>query len=376
MSYYSLKSQRIIDYCNPNIHRTGLIHPARNIPVHDFLYCYEGEWEIWQNGVPYVMRKDDLLILHAGIDHYGKIPCQPGTAVFFLHIYPDPEDVFSEYMRGKRDGFAEIPPLLHCQNQPRIGRLFKEITETFWHESETSRERSSLLVNMLLLRASQITESVSQEYDPLVERCRSLLLMNPDRFLDAPEIASELFVSERKIRDLFKESFGMTPLQYQREMKMNRAVALMLEYPDMQFKEISANLGYSFESHFNSNFREKFGLSPSVYREKLKSGEINPDMIFRKADSKTNSIEIFSSDGSFEGAFKLPFGDDETVWFHTNGRICKNGNKTLKIVIDRYVGAELFDGTRTYLGEITVGNRQIEDFQGIVPCGTYAFKKI
>lgn len=81
--------QRRLELSHPNVHHKGLVHPRRIMQVHDFLYITEGEWEIFLGEKPYLLEKDDMIILHAGVEHYGNKPCLPETKVYFLHVFPE-----------------------------------------------------------------------------------------------------------------------------------------------------------------------------------------------------------------------------------------------------------------------------------------------
>ncbi|MBO4770382.1 MAG: AraC family transcriptional regulator [Clostridia bacterium] len=373
MSYYSIRGQRAVLNCNPVTHGRGICFPAGSAPYHDVIYCVTGEWEIWQNGVPYSLQDNDLLFLHANIEHYGKKPCKKGTKVIYIHLSADAEDVFSEYLCGRKNGFAEIPPLVHCSGNGEIGEICREITESFWHESDESHERSGLLAGLLLLIASIQSEKDVDKSETLVDRCQSLLLKNYNRFLDAGEIASVLGVSQKRIREMFKNDFGMTPLQYQREMKINRAVALMTEYPDIRFKDISDNLGYGSEKSFNACFKAKLSLSPSSYREKIINGEIMPDYIFRKPRETENVFYIVADSEDGKIRFTVPAKQNETVWFHLKNRTFYSCRYSIKIITDGLIYAELCDGRLTKTGKISLNGEQISDCSQITAEAHYEF---
>ena len=76
----------------------GMIHPNRIMKEHDFLYMLDGNWEIFEDGVPYLMTTDDLLILPAGRHHYGKKMCNPGNRHMYIHVLPtEIENFYSPY---------------------------------------------------------------------------------------------------------------------------------------------------------------------------------------------------------------------------------------------------------------------------------------
>ncbi len=83
-------------------------------------------------------------------------------------------------------------------------------------------------------------------------------------------LASRCNVSEVYFRKQFKDSLGMTPLEYRNILRLNRAKTY-LEYGDISVQEISNMLGYSTVSHFIKEFRVHTGYSPLKYRKQIRN---------------------------------------------------------------------------------------------------------
>ena len=63
----------------------------------------------------------------------------------------------------------------------------------------------------------------------------------------------------------FKAEMGMTPMNYLRNIRINRAKKL-LEHSDMNITQISAAVGFQTIHHFTSTFKKLVGVSPSEYK--------------------------------------------------------------------------------------------------------------
>jgi len=79
------------------------------------------------------------------------------------------------------------------------------------------------------------------------------------------EIAGELGVHPVHLARRFRRSFGMTPGEYLRRCRLERARRLMLR-STAPLAEIAAAAGFSDQSHFSNAFRKSFGVSPGVFR--------------------------------------------------------------------------------------------------------------
>jgi AraC-like DNA-binding protein len=87
--------------------------------------------------------------------------------------------------------------------------------------------------------------------------------LDQDLHLDA--LASQIGVSKFHLIRLFKKSFGLTPHQYLIERRLNRALELL---PKMPVNEVAAAIGFSDASSFGKAFKQKFGITPSLFKLK------------------------------------------------------------------------------------------------------------
>jgi AraC-like DNA-binding protein len=82
------------------------------------------------------------------------------------------------------------------------------------------------------------------------------------------EMAAVIGISSGQLRRLFMQSFGATPRQRLCCLRLEAAARLLAD-PGMRVKEIQARVGIADASHFCRDFRERFGVSPTEYRESL-----------------------------------------------------------------------------------------------------------
>jgi AraC-like DNA-binding protein len=76
------------------------------------------------------------------------------------------------------------------------------------------------------------------------------------------EVARELSVSERQLRNLFTEGVGVSPKHYAR---INRVRTVITRAPTAPWSELAATTGYYDQSHMTSDFRALMGVPPRSY---------------------------------------------------------------------------------------------------------------
>jgi AraC-like DNA-binding protein len=78
-------------------------------------------------------------------------------------------------------------------------------------------------------------------------------------------IAREMNISPSRLRHLFKEETGLSPLQYLKAERIKHA-RVLLETTYQSMKEIMSRVGMRDKSSFTRNFKNVYGLSPARYR--------------------------------------------------------------------------------------------------------------
>ena len=87
-----------------------------------------------------------------------------------------------------------------------------------------------------------------------------------DQPKDIKQIARTAGFSESRFRKLFKDVYGRSPGDVQRQARLRKACEL-LAYGDLNVSQIADRLGYQCVHNFSRAFRTATGMSPTAYRE-------------------------------------------------------------------------------------------------------------
>lgn len=105
-----------------------------------------------------------------------------------------------------------------------------------------------------------------QQYSDVVKETFGYIHRNLKINLKAAEIADYLFVSESKLRNMFKKEMDMPIGHYIEDMVFIKAKKL-LENTNLSIGEISSRLGFYDRFHFSRRFKEKFNQSPAKFKK-------------------------------------------------------------------------------------------------------------
>ncbi len=90
--------------------------------------------------------------------------------------------------------------------------------------------------------------------------------------LTAAEVASLLFVSERKLSRLVQRHYGRSFHQILREKRIATAKSL-LGTTDLSVEEIAGTVGYSSKVSLYTEFKKQYGTSPARYRREMRRSD-------------------------------------------------------------------------------------------------------
>jgi len=104
--------------------------------------------------------------------------------------------------------------------------------------------------------------------DRRIELVISRIETEISRTWNTAALAALVDLSPSRFRHLFKHETGSSPAQYLKELRLRNA-ELLLRTTFLSVKEIVKQVGLSSNSHFVSDFRKRYGLTPTVYRKAL-----------------------------------------------------------------------------------------------------------
>ena len=158
--------------------------------------------------------------------------------------------------------------LIRLLDSPTEGRLLfplvaREIVYRLLVGAQGDRLRQMTVLGGHTHRIAQSVERIRKEFDQL---------------LHIEDLAREVGMSVSSFHYYFKEVTAMSPLQFQKQLRLQEARRLMLgEHLDAS--TAGYRVGYDDASHFNRESKLVFGITPLRDVERLReTAEVNADI--------------------------------------------------------------------------------------------------
>jgi AraC-like DNA-binding protein len=128
--------------------------------------------------------------------------------------------------------------------------------------------------------------------EPRMHRVIRLMTEELRREVPIKELARSVNLSSSRFRHLFKDSTGLSPTQYLKVRRMQKAQQL-LETTFLSVKEVMLRVGLTDKSHFTRGFKQLYGLSPVKYRSQyLRETELRNRRGFNEGNHNGQQIAI------------------------------------------------------------------------------------
>ncbi|OUS77738.1 hypothetical protein B1748_02845 [Paenibacillus sp. MY03] len=107
----------------------------------------------------------------------------------------------------------------------------------------------------------------AQEIDPRISRLCNYMQMNLEKKLALPDLAAYLFISESHLRLLFRKTMGISPSEYLRQLRLQRAKDLLVN-TTYSLSEIAELSGFQTLNRFSRMFKSNESIPATEYRKR------------------------------------------------------------------------------------------------------------
>lgn len=282
-----------IEYFHPILLKAGkAIHNGdwnwKNVrsPFFRIYYVAEGEASVEIEGTTYQLQRDNVYVIPPFALH--STSCKEWFVHYYIHLYnPDLEhaDLFGDYQipvcisssREKMALFERVaemnPDLTIEESNPLSYDNSRGLQESILHHKQLSFPAQLETLSIIYLIISDLLKQSKRRDIHCDARIKSVIKYihsNLSERFSASALANRACLSTEYFIRLFKHSVNYTPMQYVNTKRMEKA-QLLLAISDKSISQIAEEVGFSECSYFVKSFKRFTGLTPSSYKEEVKS---------------------------------------------------------------------------------------------------------
>lgn len=259
------------EHCYGDLKRSLELVCQRSSAITGLLYGLKGRFLI--EGADERIEKGGCYLIHFPRGAQ-RLQLQEGICCWFLLMPGSPcLRLFSRNIDGVANFLAAIPT--GGVRLQRIGavtsycrQLIHSICATCGQSPELELRRGAL-VQSLLSAAADTLRNAGKKAPAAVDResLEQFMLERLDSTVTVHMIARAFALNETAVKRLFRSLFGRTVHAYVLEQRLKLAARLLQTTRDPVYA-IALRTGFTDGSHFIKRFRERFGVTPEVYRKK------------------------------------------------------------------------------------------------------------
>ena len=136
-------------------------------------------------------------------------------------------------------------------------------------DSNSQAMLSTLGLHLLsaLPSAVKSRNNFARRIDEIILEAQSLIEGTYQETLSMEQLARRLHIGYSYFRQAFKARTGLSPKQYQLQIRLQKAHEFLLN-TSKSVKEIAEILGFDSAYHLSNQFKKHMGLAPRIWRAK------------------------------------------------------------------------------------------------------------
>jgi AraC-like DNA-binding protein len=273
----------------------NIIEPPQNVAErvifdYELIYVKDGEIEVNVEGKLYYGLPGDIFFFRPMETHsitllHGK-PLHQNHIHFDFYYQPDSPNVKVSMKPLKamteqeklffredvlKDMPVPIPNHIRLNNPLVIEKLILEIIHEFhlkfpYYKTTIKGIFIQLWIQLLREYHWQTQPQLQSNWEQL-DRVKNYISHNIDQEITLDELSVMANLSKYYLCRLFKNAYGMTPIQYHVLIRLEKAKQ-MIQFTNLPISHIAEKVGFQSIHAFSRTFRKIEGVSPSFYRKK------------------------------------------------------------------------------------------------------------
>lgn len=243
-----------IKYASLRYFKPGEHHVKRYCTDNVLLLVFDGVLRFSEDGVEQTVRAGEYFIQKKNT---YQSSFAPSDSPKYLYVHFD----------GEWSDEGDTLPYRGDFNYSLLGELIEKIDNAS-HKKTVYAELQYLFLKLILsLKKKTVKSEEALRFSKFIDE-------NIDKISSLTDICNEFHYSKNYVIRIFNREFGITPIQYVNNVRIERATYL-IETTSLPIEEISERCGYSDYAYFYRRFVQKNGICPVAWRRKMQSNPLS-----------------------------------------------------------------------------------------------------
>jgi AraC-like DNA-binding protein len=166
------------------------------------------------------------------------------------------------------------PSSFHFTNSVAVKQIIQRLLFLCTEDHPSKDLFANLMLQELIVRILQAESRANYIEDHKVDSDDRLsfairyIREHLNEQISIEQISQQVYMSESNFYRVFKDHFGVTPVEFINNERLKLACRLLKD-PNRQVQEVYLSAGFNSTSYFNRVFKRKYGLSPKAYQERV-----------------------------------------------------------------------------------------------------------
>lgn len=273
-------------YVDRYVFQSGWVYPESYVPYCMVRLIQKGEALFTINGKEFHVKENQVVYIPEGCTLYCETASRSFEFIsirFRLTAQLDSGDFLADYYRVKQ--------VTNTNDDKEIEAYFNQVWQSALSNNPwklfSIRGNLELIIAWLVEKAAKKTKDVShiknsdlslanmlkreqmtisRTQDPRVTALVDYIINHIEEDFTASKLSEMAQLSESSMRRLFTKYTGKSPLEFIQDLRLVIAARRML-VTNERISQIAYSVGFSDPNYFSRVFRDKFGVSPQVYRK-------------------------------------------------------------------------------------------------------------
>lgn len=247
-----------------NIAKNNYHIGPRTTPYHYLLFVLEGEGTFIQNGKQYPLRARDAFCLFPHVTHeYWTEPKEPLQKIFIAFDGRHATELLSRV--GLTPDAPHRPGILTPETASGMRAFMEEVRRPQGGASDLGRLTRFLGLFDRVSRTSAAKGLQPDAAIPWLQKGKEYMDIHFAGGITVEGVSAHAGVDRTHFAKQFRKAYGLAPVQYIQQLKMDQAKRLLVQTP-LTLTEVAHSVGYPDLFSFSKAFKKQVGLPPNRYR--------------------------------------------------------------------------------------------------------------